>query len=58
MATKYIAFHTYKGGTGKTTIASSFSALLAKSGYSVCLLDLDVYALACSHIGCANEMDK
>jgi chromosome partitioning protein len=42
--TKCIAFHSYKGGTGKTTIASNFSALLAKSGYSVCLLDLDVYA--------------
>ncbi|HYO05443.1 MAG TPA: AAA family ATPase [Phototrophicaceae bacterium] len=39
-----IAFHSYKGGTGKTTIASNLSAFLAKEGYSVCLLDLDIYA--------------
>jgi MinD-like ATPase involved in chromosome partitioning or flagellar assembly len=39
-----IAFHSYKGGTGKTTIASNLSAFLAKKGYKVCLLDLDIYA--------------
>lgn len=39
-----IAFHSYKGGTGKTTIASNFAAVLAKKGYNVFLLDLDVYA--------------
>src|SRR5919107_5521733 len=39
-----IAFHSYKGGTGKTTIASNLSAFLAKEGHSVCLLDLDIYA--------------
>src|SRR5919199_2198165 len=39
-----IAFHSYKGGTGKTTIGANFSALLAKKGYRVFLLDLDVYA--------------
>ena len=42
--TKCIAFHSYKGGTGKTTISANFSALLAKKGYNVYLLDLDVYA--------------
>lgn len=42
--TKCIAFHSYKGGTGKTTIASNCSALLAKRGAKVALLDLDVYA--------------
>jgi MinD-like ATPase involved in chromosome partitioning or flagellar assembly len=42
--THSIAFHSYKGGTGKTTIASNLSAYLAKGGYSVCLLDLDIYA--------------
>jgi chromosome partitioning protein len=41
---KCIAFHSYKGGTGKTTLAANFAALLAKKGYSVVLLDLDVYA--------------
>jgi chromosome partitioning protein len=39
-----IAFHSYKGGTGKTTIAANLSALLASKGYKVALLDLDVYA--------------
>jgi chromosome partitioning protein len=41
---KCIAFHSYKGGTGKTTLAANFAALLAKKGYHVFLLDLDVYA--------------
>ena len=44
VATKCIAFHSYKGGTGKTTIASNCAALLAKKGFRVALLDLDVYA--------------
>ncbi|HJY09317.1 MAG TPA: ParA family protein [Nitrososphaeraceae archaeon] len=42
--TKCIAFHSYKGGTGKTTLASNFAALLVREGHRVCLLDLDVYA--------------
>jgi chromosome partitioning protein len=42
--TKCIAFHSYKGGTGKTTLAANFAALLAKKGSNVVLLDLDVYA--------------
>ena len=41
---KCIAFHSYKGGTGKTTLACNFAALLAKKGYRVFLLDLDVSA--------------
>ncbi len=44
MAAKCIAFHSYKGGTGKTTIASNCAAILAKRGFKVALLDLDVYA--------------
>ena len=39
-----IAFHSYKGGTGKTTIACNFAALLAQRGNRVGLLDLDIYA--------------
>ena len=39
-----IAFHSYKGGTGKTTIACNFAALLARRGNRVGLLDLDIYA--------------
>ena len=39
-----IAFHSYKGGTGKTTIACNLAAMLSLKGYKVSLLDLDVYA--------------
>src|SRR5829696_4142806 len=42
--TKCIAFHSYKGGTGKTTLASNIATLLVRKGNRVCLLDLDVYA--------------
>ncbi len=42
--TKCIAFHSYKGGTGKTTLAANFAALLALKGHRVVLLDFDVYA--------------
>jgi cellulose biosynthesis protein BcsQ len=42
--TKCIAFHSYKGGTGKTTLAANFAALLALKGQRVVLLDFDVYA--------------
>ena len=42
--TKCIAFHSYKGGTGKSTISSNLSATLARKGLTAVLLDLDVYA--------------
>jgi chromosome partitioning protein len=42
--TKCIALHSYKGGTGKSTISSNLSASLAKKGLTVVLLDVDVYA--------------
>ncbi len=41
---KTIAFHSYKGGTGKTTLISNLAALLAKNGKKTCLLDFDLYA--------------
>ena len=41
---KSIVFHSYKGGTGKTTLAANYAALLATKGFRVFLLDLDVYA--------------
>lgn len=41
---KCIAFHSYKGGTGKTTLACNFAVSLVKKGYKVFLLDLDVSA--------------
>ena len=42
--TKCVAFHSYKGGTGKSTISSNLSATLARKGFTAVLLDLDVYA--------------
>jgi chromosome partitioning protein len=41
---KSVVFHSYKGGTGKTTLAANYAALLARKGFRVFLLDLDVYA--------------
>jgi len=41
---KSIVFHSYKGGTGKTTLAANYAAFLARKGFRVFLLDLDVYA--------------
>jgi MinD-like ATPase involved in chromosome partitioning or flagellar assembly len=42
--TQCIAFHSYKGGTGKTTLACNMAAMLASKGHNVSLLDLDIYA--------------
>jgi len=41
---KTIAFHSYKGGTGKTTLIANIAALFAKNGSNVGLLDFDLYA--------------
>jgi MinD-like ATPase involved in chromosome partitioning or flagellar assembly len=41
---KIVAVHSYKGGTGKTLIATNLAAVLAKQGKRVCLFDLDVRA--------------
>lgn len=52
-----IAFHSYKGGTGKTTIACNLASLLSFKGYNVSLLDLDVYAPSL-HAYFENNPDK
>ncbi len=41
---KTLAFHSYKGGTGKTTLITNVAALYAKNGFNVGLLDFDLYA--------------
>ncbi|MHA1166781.1 MAG: MinD/ParA family ATP-binding protein [Candidatus Hodarchaeales archaeon] len=38
---KVIAFHSYKGGTGKTNLSTNVGAMLAKEGYKTILLDFD-----------------
>jgi len=43
-AKKVMAFHSYKGGTGKTTCVVNLAALYASMGKKVCLIDFDVYA--------------
>lgn len=39
-----IAFHSYKGGTGKTLLSVNLAAMLANTGKKTCLLDLDFRA--------------
>jgi chromosome partitioning protein len=41
---KTIALHSYKGGTGKTTLIANLAAFYAASGMKVCLMDFDLYA--------------
>jgi chromosome partitioning protein len=41
---KTIAFHSYKGGTGKTTLITNVAARFAAEGLNVGLIDYDVYA--------------
>ncbi len=39
-----VSLHSYKGGTGKTTIAANVAAFLANTGYKICILDYDFRA--------------
>ena len=41
---KIIAIHSYKGGTGKTSLSVNLAASLAKRGRKVAILDLDFRA--------------
>lgn len=41
---KSIAIHSYKGGTGKTVIATNLAVTYAMKGFNVCLLDYDFRA--------------
>lgn len=42
--TKTIAVHSYKGGTGKTTLIANIAATYAKQGLKIGLIDLDTSA--------------
>ena len=44
MMGKIIAFHSYKGGTGKTLLSINLAATYARKGKNVCLLDMDFRA--------------
>ena len=45
-----IAFHSYKGGTGKTSHCLNFGTCLAKDfGQKVCILDFDFYGPSLIH---------
>lgn len=41
---KTIALHSYKGGTGKTTLITNLAVKYAMEGLRVCLIDFDLYA--------------
>jgi len=41
---KALAIHSYKGGTGKTSISANLAATYAKNGLNVCLFDYDFRA--------------
>ena len=41
---KTLAFHSYKGGTGKTSLVVNLGAIYAKQGLNVCMLDFDFRA--------------
>jgi chromosome partitioning protein len=41
---KTIALHSYKGGTGKTTLITNLAAYFAQSGLNIGLIDFDLYA--------------
>ena len=41
---KIIAVHSYKGGTGKTSLSVNLAAIYARNGNKVCLMDLDFRA--------------
>lgn len=43
-APKTIAIHSYKGGTGKTTLITNLAAQFANEGLKVGLIDFDLYA--------------
>ncbi|MFX1537697.1 MAG: MinD/ParA family protein [Promethearchaeota archaeon] len=43
---KTLAVHSFKGGTGKTSIATNTALALAERGHKVCLLEMDLHGPA------------
>ncbi len=41
---KTVTFHSFKGGTGKTSLSVNFAWYLAIKGYNTCLIDFDLRA--------------
>ena len=41
---KTLTIHSYKGGTGKTSVTANLAAMYAKNGSNVCILDYDFRA--------------
>jgi len=54
---KIIAVHSYKGGTGKTSISANLAATYAKRGKKVCLMDLDFRAPSLHSIFKKQDLD-
>ena len=54
---KIIAIHSYKGGTGKTSISANLAATYAKRGKKVCFMDLDFRAPSLHSIFKKQDLD-
>ncbi len=42
MPARWLAVHSFKGGTGKSTIAANIALTLAEQGKNVCVMDMDL----------------
>ncbi|UCC58697.1 MAG: MinD/ParA family protein [Candidatus Bathyarchaeum sp.] len=54
---KILAVHSYKGGTGKTSLSANLAATYAKRGKKVCLMDLDFRAPSLHAIFAAHKAE-
>jgi MinD-like ATPase involved in chromosome partitioning or flagellar assembly len=54
---KIIAVHSYKGGTGKTSLSVNLAATYARRGKKICLMDLDFRAPSLHSIFAADKSE-